>query len=346
MTIYNLVKLAKSKKDDEPQSGLSRVRSELARNVLGNIGTAGLQLGAGTAATNMIQRTRTAAEEAEYDKVLDYLKTKSEKHTSLTKPSKLFGLFPEPETDSFVIKNKQGGEKKITIGRARGMSSGSDGHLLDLKDAADVEKKYRGKGPAFDDQLDKLKGLVRQHGLDPATEYAEASKPGAQRHHQVGLKQKDASILLHELGHSAGKGREDTLKNKLINLNRKGYGYGVTPKAMVAAGLAPSLVNAVARKRSDESDEEYMDRKQKYRNRISAAATATALPTLVEEARASINAVNLGKKMGVKVNKKDLLAAYSTYLATGVAPSLARNMADRFVTNREKAALKNRKNNN
>ncbi len=144
-----------------------------------------------------------------------------------------------------------------------------------------------------------------------------------ERAHLVNTTSKDPSTLLHELGHSAGRGRNDTIKHKLINANIALYGKSqrLLQSHMLNASRAaiPSLVAQLSRQKEGESEEEFLNRKQKYRHITNALGASVALPVLAEEARASYNAVRLGKKMNVPVSKKQLAAAFGTYAAQGLS---------------------------
>lgn len=153
------------------------------------------------------------------------------------------------------------------------------------------------------------------------------------------------SALLHEIGHLTGRDRNDTLKHKLINANadlyQKSLNYGMGNKSLLAANLLPTL--ALGTKRKDgESEEQFMDRRQKNRHLLNATSAIPSLPMLAEEARASINAYKLGKKIGVPVDKKLLAAAFGTY-ASSLTPNAVRAIADIADHRLEKNKLKNNK---
>jgi hypothetical protein len=114
----------------------------------------------------------------------------------------------------------------------------------------------------------------------------------------------DHTALLHELGHSA-----------------KARKYGVpfgryTPHTAITAILPTTGV--MTERRSDESENDYQKRVGKRVALTTAGAVALNAPTLAEEARASINASRIGKKIGVKPNRAHLLKAYGTYAGKGL----------------------------
>ncbi len=316
MSFRRLIKLSavKNKKGSDDDTIGGRVASEIARASIGAATTHAIKTKANEIARDKLMRPVDAKEVADYDKVVESLKARSGPGSFDAR-----GVFGD--VSNFEdIKNKQGGSKHISIIRQSNVLGGGGGAALNLG-------KTKFESP-------EMRGHFSSSGLDPDTVVKNLKSGG--RHHQVLIEHQNPNILLHELGHIAGDGRNDTLKHKLINLNKKGYGLGQKPAAQVAAALAPSVVNMATKRRDNETREEFLDRQQKYRNRISALTVLPSVPTLVEEARASINAHNIGKKIGVKVSKKDLLAAYGTYLAGGLAPSALRNISDRVVNKYEK----------
>lgn len=182
--------------------------------------------------------------------------------------------------------------------------------------------------------------------LGVGEELNNATSDPSRRSQLIHAESPNPSLFLHELGHSTGSGRDDTIKHKLINANRKLYGkshnYAFT-KNPIASAIAPSLAS-ITKKRDGESEEDYMDRRQKRRHIANVATAIPTLPLLAEEARASINAYKLGKKMGVPVDKKALGVAFGTY-ASSLIPNMARAVTDTVAHRAEKTSLKNRQKN-
>lgn len=171
-----------------------------------------------------------------------------------------------------------------------------------------------------------------------------------ERAHLINSPSKDTNALLHELGHSAGIGRNDTLKHKLINANIavKQRSLRLLDNSAINASRAaiPSVVAQMARRREGESEEDFLNRKQKYRHISNALGASIALPILAEEARASYNAVRLGKKMNIPVDKKQLAAAFGTYAAHGLSVPALRAALDVAFHKKDLERLNNRKANN
>lgn len=165
------------------------------------------------------------------------------------------------------------------------------------------------------------------------------------RSHIIFRASNSPSALLHEIGHLTGRERNDTLKHKLINANadlyQKSLNYGMGNKSLLAANLLPTIAFGTKRK-DGESEEQFMDRRQKNRHLLNAASAIPTLPALAEEARASINAYKLGKKIGVPIDKKFLATAFGTY-ASSLTPNAVRAVADIADHRLEKNKLKNNK---
>ncbi len=135
------------------------------------------------------------------------------------------------------------------------------------------------------------------------------------------------SILLHELGHSAGT-RHGTASGALVRLGN------INPPSMATKGVAATGA-MLTHRRAGESKEDYEKRSKKNAIKSGLLGSAMYIPTLAEEARATLNANRLGKKLGVKVdNRKLLLPAYGTYVAGALAPTavaLGAHYGKRFV---------------
>lgn len=138
------------------------------------------------------------------------------------------------------------------------------------------------------------------------------------------------TILAHELGHATGSGNQPALH----------IGRGVSNLAHNALGLGSYYSGYRA---GTARTQEEIDSARRLNRRLSAAQLATALPTLAEEARASIRAHGLSKKLtGQGVNKKLLAAAYGTYLSGGVLPTLITNRVNESLLRQREKQLQER----
>lgn len=137
----------------------------------------------------------------------------------------------------------------------------------------------------------------------------------------------NSDLLLHELGHTAGT-RHGTASGALMRLN------SFQPNRFGAKALASTGAMLTHRK-AGESKEEYEERSRKNAIKSGLLGSSLYLPMLAEEARASLNANKLGKKLGVKVdNRRGLIPAYGTYVAGALTPTaiaLGTHYGKRFV---------------
>ena len=120
-------------------------------------------------------------------------------------------------------------------------------------------------------------------------------------------KDKSPTTLLHELGHATGKGRKFRDRFKLLNTltdKHRNYAPYVSMGQLMHTGLA--------------EDEKALDRASKLNKAKLLISAGLELPELIEEGRANIRAVGLGKKLGVPANKKLLAASFGTYLGSSL----------------------------
>ena len=120
----------------------------------------------------------------------------------------------------------------------------------------------------------------------------------------------NATALLHELGHAKGYGKYR------LPLGR--YSPSVyTSAAIPVAGVLTS-------RKSDESEQDYRSRVGRNIGIATGAGIGLSTPRMLEEARASRNAIRLGKKIKVKTNKPALYKAFGTYASKGlIMPAVA-----------------------
>ena len=117
----------------------------------------------------------------------------------------------------------------------------------------------------------------------------------------------NAATLAHEVGHATGwQGLAHIDKSRLSS-----FGLKMTPR-LAAAGTLGSLIG--------NPDDATRDKNLKITRNLALASGALHLPQLVEEARANIRAVNMGRKVGRGLEyAKQMLPAYGTYVAKPVA---------------------------
>lgn len=111
-------------------------------------------------------------------------------------------------------------------------------------------------------------------------------------------------VMAHEVGHMTGwQGLHKLPLHKLQNAGK------IAPIAIGTLGAYEALSSE---KRTPEERDKFL---KKIRN-LSLAGGALALPNIAEEARASIRAVNMGRKVGRGAEyAKHLLPAFGTYVA-------------------------------
>jgi len=136
---------------------------------------------------------------------------------------------------------------------------------------------------------------------------------------------KNHTILAHELGHATGFGANNTFH----------IARGLSQAGNRLADLGRIYSGARA---GGARTQEELDSARKTNRRVTALQIGTALPRLAEEARASIRAHGLAKKLtGQGVNKKLLGAAYGTYLANALAPAVVSNrLNEAMIRSRER----------
>lgn len=142
--------------------------------------------------------------------------------------------------------------------------------------------------------------------------------------------------LLHELGHGTGG---------------LGLGGGKAPKWQAAVTASSNLrglgsvigagVGGASALRAGTREE--LDRASTTNNAAFGAAGVIHAPRLLEEARANIRAIGLGKKLGVPARKRELAAAMGTYLAGAAGSTLLPWYANKKIIDykREKTASMN-----
>jgi hypothetical protein len=114
----------------------------------------------------------------------------------------------------------------------------------------------------------------------------------------------DATALLHELGHSKG-------------YNRSGIRLSSYSPSILTSAFIPATA-LLTSKRSSESEQDYRSRVGKNIGIATGVTAGLSAPRLLEEARASRNAINIGKKIKVKPNRGSLYKAFGTYASKGL----------------------------
>jgi len=136
------------------------------------------------------------------------------------------------------------------------------------------------------------------------------------------------TVLAHELGHATGK---------RLPLQATSVLWNAAGRSALAGSLAPRVALALAR------DEKGLDNANRLNNAAYATTTLMLAPRLIEEARASLRANPLARKMiGRDINNKALLGAYATYLGGSVVPSTVRYALTRRAIKARRAELADR----
>lgn len=149
----------------------------------------------------------------------------------------------------------------------------------------------------------------------------------------LGKNMHDSDVLLHELGHGTGLGR------KLQQNTPARIAYGLSRLAAPISLAGNIGAGALAFNAKNEKD---LDRASKVNRAAGLVSAFHALPTLAEEARASIRARGLAKKFNHKLNTGKLLGAYGTY-AGSLAPALAPYAINKYMINKKRKALQEKK---
>lgn len=145
----------------------------------------------------------------------------------------------------------------------------------------------------------------------------------------IGLSRSSVPHALHEIGHAAPIAGSDRLRRVLQGM-AKTLGQGSTVGNFARAGIASNVLAI-----PDEKDSPV--RRFLYDN-APALVGATMLPELLEEGRASLNALRGSRAHGPGILRTlaELGPAFGTYVASAAAPVLATILAKHVV-----AALKN-----
>lgn len=125
----------------------------------------------------------------------------------------------------------------------------------------------------------------------------------------------DRDLFFHELGHATGEGSKSKYQKPLLNLRRI-----TNHKAALAAEMLGGL--SAAGLASSARTKEEADRANIAANAALGLSAIRHLPTLAEEARATIRAHRLSKKFtGKGISLKKLAPAYGTYVGAALAQS-------------------------
>lgn len=125
----------------------------------------------------------------------------------------------------------------------------------------------------------------------------------------------DRDLFFHELGHATGEGSKSKYQKPLRKLRRM-----TNHKAALAAEMLGGL--GAAGLASSARTKEEADRANMAANAVLGLSAVRHLPTLAEEARATIRAHGLSKKFtGKGVSFRKLGPAYGTYLGSALAQS-------------------------
>tara|TARA_B100000214_G_scaffold305314_1_gene236224 strand:- start:558 stop:2135 length:1578 start_codon:yes stop_codon:yes gene_type:complete len=215
-------------------------------------------------------------------------------------------FFPS-EMDDFVEKTMKG--KRV----------GEHQYHLPTKDGGTIGLNYKYQTPdayLSDNALIRAQARQKGSGADLLVNMGDSSTPRANRgtialgHYGMGNTGPNKTILMHELGHATGSPRW-AKAYPYVNVGAKGVS--------TLAGLSSlkTLYDANFGDLSKE-DRDALVTKAKIEAGLGVGAQ---LPTLAEEARATIRAKGLADKFGVKLNNKLLRRAYGTYLGKAVAAS-------------------------
>lgn len=172
------------------------------------------------------------------------------------------------------------------------------------------------------DELDETFGIKRDETGKPIRSDGDSFYPKAKGGKRgiiyVPLtKDKDVNPtgILHELGHGTGKlgpGSELGRKwDRAVTLSSNLGG----PSAVIGAGVGGASALSA-------STPEQLDRAERTNNIAAGVSGLVQAPRLLEEARANIRAVGLGKKLGVPASKRQLAAAMGTYLGSAAGRTL------------------------
>lgn len=291
-------------------------------------------------------------DKAEYNKIIKSLGGMADSRATNKIDPIASGLGSTGDVLAFKgVKNKDGGKKNIYISRPKDIGPMNDSLGMGFMAEGDAPKYLNAKAKRQHEQgMSGLAGenLKTTKGRKHIVLHVPTGKDSAGK--VIG--HNNPSILLHELGHAAGSGRTDTVKHKIINANKdlaiKMQNYqqhsfkspiGTIETRRGVQAFAPTVAGAFAKRRSGESEQDYLARRRKYERVGSALSTLPEVPLLAEEARASINAIRLAKKIGVKPGYGTLGRAYATYLAGGLTVPAAKFLADEAVYQTRKRAL-------
>lgn len=136
------------------------------------------------------------------------------------------------------------------------------------------------------------------------------------------------TVLAHELGHATGRRLPPGLISTAWGVGRRGSGVAhMIPRAQLAFA----------------QDEKDIDRASTLNNVAYGATMALHAPRLIEEARASMRANPLARKMiGRDINRKALMGAYATYLGASAVPTTIRYALNRSAIKTRRAEIAER----
>jgi hypothetical protein len=228
------------------------------------------------------------------------------------------------------------------VAGARKLYDKIDRDKFDVLTSADTKAYFEEGDSPFEslDELDKTFGIKRDEtgkavGTDGDAFYSKA-KGGKRGIIYVPLTRTvNPTGILHELGHGTGKlglGSESGRAWERAVMRSSNLGG---PSAVLGAGVGGASALSA-------STPEQLDRAERTNNIAAGVSGLVQAPRLLEEARANIRAVGLGKKLGVPASKRQLAAAMGTYLGSAAGRTLLPWYANKKIIDYKRGKLSER----
>lgn len=158
-----------------------------------------------------------------------------------------------------------------------------------------------------------LRSASRGAQHNPIPRFYDPGKRGALN---FGKGYRDHDVFFHELGHATGAGAKSKIQKRLSGF-KVGLGVDATKRKLRALNQLGGGISAAYAASASNKDE--ADKANRAANAALFSSGLMTIPTLAEEARASLRARGLAKKFSRGLRGGVLLPAYGSYVGSALA---------------------------